>query len=224
MIFDANNELFKSVDDRIEYLTMDWLAQNLYILLRNRSNRQQSIIVFDLRTRKRRTIVKDQQIQPSILLIDPSKTELYWITQNSPSILNIGNLQGELKKRIQLSSLETNVTYFSYDPISHELIYVIDSNIYGLNTLNYRQASPKIIYDHSANIENALFVHPILYFTSRNDQTESGTIQLNAIDILAKSFAKNIAKFKDLNALKLFVDMAPTMPTGKDQHDRCIDC
>lgn len=196
----------------------------MYILLRNRSNRQQSIIVFDLRTRKRRTIVKDQQIQPSILLIDPSKTDLYWITQNSPSILNIGNLQGELKKRIQLSTLETNVTYFSYDPISHELIYVIDSNIYGLNTLNYRQTSPRIIYDHSANIENALFVHPILYFTSRNDQTESSTIQLNAIDILAKSFAKNIAKFKDLNALKLFIDMAPTMPTGTDGDDRCIDC
>ena len=166
--------------------------------------------------------MKNQQIQPSILVIDPLKTDLYWITQNSPSTLNIANLQGELKKQIPLSSSDLNVNYFSYDPISHEIIYVIDSNIYGLSTLNYRHASPRIIYDHSSTIGNPLFVYPILYFTSENNQTESSNIQLHAIDILAKSFAKNIAKFKDLNALKLFVDMAPTMPTGKNEHHRPI--
>lgn len=144
------------------------------------------------------------------------KTDLYWITHNSPSILNIGNLQGELKNKIPLSTSDLNVNYFSYDPISHEIIYVIDSNIYGMNTLNSRHPSPRIIYDHSSKIDNALFVYPILYFTSQNNQTQSSNIQLHAIDILAKSFAKNIAKFKDLNALKLFVDMAPTMPTGND--------
>jgi hypothetical protein len=140
------------------------------------------------------------------------------VTHNSPSILNIANLQGETKKQIQLSSTDSNVSYLSYDPISHEIIYIINSNIYGLNTLDSHQSSSRIIYEHSSKIENALFVHPILYFTNENNQADSSVIHLHAIDILAKSFAKNIARFKDFNALISFIDMASVMPTSANQH------
>ncbi len=199
------------MDERIEYITIDWTTQNLYVLVRNKKNLQQTIFVLDVRTRKRRIIIKNQQIQPSILLIDPIKTELYWISHNSPSVLNIANLQGQIKKQIQLSTSDSNVSYLSYDPITHEILYIINSNIYGLNTLNHHHLLPRIIYEHSSTIENALFVHPIVYFTS---QTNSSIIYLHTIDILAKSFAKNIAKFKGFNSLKSFLDMAPVMPTS----------
>ena len=102
----------------------------------------------------------------------------------------------------------------SYNPLTHEIIFVINSTIYGLNTLDHNSLSPRVIYEHSSNIQNALFVHPILYFTNENNQTDLSIIDLHAVDILAKSFAKNMAKFKDFNLLKLFIDMAPIMPTN----------
>ncbi len=218
IVFDSNYELYKSKDERIEYLTIDWLTQNLYILVRNKKNLQQYIFILDIRTRKRRIILQNQQIQPSIFIIDPIKTELYWISRNSPSIFNIGNLQGEIKKQIQLSSTDSNVSYLSYNSIGHEIIYVINSNIYGLNTLDHHYLIPRIIYEHSSKIENTLFVHPILYFTNENNETESSIISLNTINILAKSFAKNIVKFKNFNLVKLFIDMAPMMPTSTNHH------
>jgi hypothetical protein len=198
-------------------LTLDWLTQNLYVLVRNKKTLQQTIFILDIRTRKRRTIIKNQQIQPPIFIIDPIKTDLYWISHNSPSIFNIGNLQGQIKKQIQLSSTDSNVSYLSYNPITHEIIYIINSNIYRLNTLDHHHLSSRIIYEHSSIIQNALFVHPILYFTNENNEIDSSIIYLNAIDILAKSFAKNIAKFKDINSVKLFIDMNPIMPTSANQ-------
>ena len=219
LIFDSNNELYKSIDERIEYLTIDWLTQNLYVLVRNKKSLKQTIFLLDIRTQKRRTIIKNQHIQPSILIIDPIKTDLYWITHHSPSVFNIANLQGQIKKQIQLFSTDSNVSYMSYDPVAHEIIFVVDSTIYGLNTLNHHQLLPRIIYEHSSEIKNALLVHPILYFTNEHNNTDSSSnIYLNAIDILAKSFAKNIARLKDFDSLKLFIDMAPIMPTGTSNY------
>lgn len=102
----------------------------------------------------------------------------------------------------------------SYDPITHEIIFVAGSTIYGLNTLDRQHRSPRVIYEHSAEINNPLFIHPVLYFTNDHNETEATSISLHAIDVLAKSFAKDIARFKDFQAVKLFVDMAPTMPTS----------
>jgi hypothetical protein len=104
----------------------------------------------------------------------------------------------------------------SYDSITHEIIFVVNSIIYGLNTLDHRLL-PRIIYEHSSNIYNALFIHPILYFTDENNNTNSSIIHLNAINILAKSFAKHITKFKDFDSVKLFIDMAPIMPSSNYQ-------
>ncbi|CAF2846878.1 unnamed protein product [Rotaria sp. Silwood2] len=214
LIFDSNNELYKSTDEHIEYLALDSLAQNLYVLIRNKQTQQQTIFILDIRTHKRRTIVKNQHIQPSIILVDPVKTNLYWISHNSPLTLNIGNLQGQIKKHIHLLSTDSNISYISYDPITHEIIFVVNSIIYGFNTLDYRHHSSRIIYEHSSVIQNPLFIHPILYFTHQNNDTDSSMIYLQSIDILAKSFAKRIAKFKSFNSLKLFIDMAPIMPTS----------
>jgi hypothetical protein len=43
-------------------------------------------------------------------------------------------------------------------------------------------------------------------------------IYLNAIDILAKSFAKNMARFKNFNSIKSFIDMTPIMPTSTNYY------
>ncbi|CAF0827396.1 unnamed protein product [Adineta steineri] len=288
--FDSNNELYKNSSEHIEYLTIDWLTQNLYVLVHDKNTHQQNVFILDIRTHKRRTILNKQHFQPAILLIDPIKTNLYWISHNSPSSLHIANLQGHMKKQSQLFSTDTNISYISYDSITHEIIFVVNSSIYGLNTLDhnrlvprliYEHSSywishnspsslhianlqghmkkqsqlfstdtnisyisydsitheiifvvnssiyglntldhnrlvPRLIYEHSSNIHNALFVHPILYFTNENNNnnnnTDSSIIHLHAIDILAKSFAKNLAKFKNFDSLKLFIDMAPNMP------------
>ncbi|CAF0871036.1 unnamed protein product [Adineta steineri] len=213
--FDSNNELYKNSSEHIEYLTIDWLTQNLYVLVHDKNTHQQNVFILDIRTHKRRTILNKQHFQPSILLIDPIKTNLYWISHNSPSSLHIANLQGHMKKQSQLFSTDTNISYISYDSITHEIIFVVNSSIYGLNTLDHNRLVPRLIYKHSSNIHNALFVHPILYFTNENNNnnnTDSSIIYLHAIDILAKSFAKNLAKFKNFDSLKLFIDMAPNMP------------
>ncbi|CAF0925285.1 unnamed protein product [Adineta steineri] len=213
--FDSNNELYKNSSEHIEYLTIDWLTQNLYVLVHDKNTHQQNVFILDIRTHKRRTILIKQHFQPSILLIDPIKTNLYWISHNSPSSLHIANLQGHMKKQSQLFSTDTNISYISYDSITHEIIFVVNSSIYGLNTLDHNRLVPRLIYEHSSNIHNALFVHPILYFTNENNNnnnTDSSIIHLHAIDILAKSFAKNLAKFKNFDSLKLFIDMAPNMP------------
>ncbi|CAF1083583.1 unnamed protein product [Rotaria sp. Silwood1] len=212
LTFDTNNELYKTTDEHIEYLALDSLTQNLYVLMRNKKTQQQTIFILNIRTHKRRTIIKNQHIQPSIILVDPIKTHLYWISHNSPAILNIGNLQGQIKKHLHLLPTDSNISYMSYDPITHEIIFVVNSTIYGFNTLDYRHYSSRIIYEHSSTIQNPLFIHPILYFTQQSIDTESPKIYLQAIDILAKSFAKKIAKFKNFNSLKLFIDMAPVMP------------
>ncbi|CAF3131473.1 unnamed protein product [Rotaria socialis] len=217
LTFDSNNELYKGVDERIEYLTIDGLTQNLYILIRNKKTLQQKISILNIRTHKKRTIVKNQHIQPSILIVDPIKTNLYWISHDSPSKLNIGNLQGQIKKQIQLLSTDSNISYMSYDPITHAIVFVSQSTIYGLNTLDYHNKnhlSSRIIYEHSSIIQNALFIHPILYFTQENNDSGASPVRLHSIDILAKSYAKNMAKFKNVNSLKLFVDMAPILPLG----------
>ncbi|CAF3518075.1 unnamed protein product [Adineta steineri] len=214
--FDSNNELYKNSSEHIEYLTIDWLTQNLYVLVHDKNTHQQNVFILDIRTHKRRTILNKQHFQPAILLIDPIKTNLYWISHNSPSSLHIANLQGHMKKQSQLFSTDTNISYISYDSITHEIIFVVNSSIYGLNTLDHNRLVPRLIYEHSSNIHNALFVHPILYFTNENNNnnnnTDSSIIHLHAIDILAKSFAKNLAKFKNFDSLKLFIDMAPNMP------------
>ena len=101
----------------------------------------------------------------------------------------------------------------SYDPITHEVIFVLNSTIYGLNTLDYQHnLSPRVIYEHSSTIQNALLAHPILYFTHEHSSTNSPKIYLHAIDIIAKSFAKNIARFKNFDSLQLFLHMAPNTP------------
>ncbi|CAF0753970.1 unnamed protein product [Adineta steineri] len=213
--FDSNNELYKNSSEHIEYLTIDWLTQNLYVLVHDKNTHQQNVFILDIRTHKRRTILKKQHFQPAILLIDPIKANLYWISHNSPSSLHIANLQGHMKKQSQLFSTDTNISYISYDSITHEIIFVVNSSIYGLNTLDHNRLVPRLIYEHSSNIHNALFVHPILYFTNENNNnnnTDPSIIHLHAIDILAKSFAKNLAKFKNFDSLKLFIDMAPNMP------------
>ena len=200
----------------MEYLTIDWLAQNLYILSKNKQTGQQSISVLNIRTHKRRTLVKNQHIQPAILIVDPVKTDLYWMNHNSPSLFNIANLEGQVKKQLRFSSIDSNVTYVSYDPITHEVILVTDATVYGLNTLDRQRSSPRVLYEHSSSIRHALFVHPILYFTDDRNETTASTVHLHAIDVVAKSFAKNVARFKEFNSLTLFLDVAPTMPTSKN--------
>ncbi|UJR37943.1 hypothetical protein I4U23_030628 [Adineta vaga] len=212
LIFDPNNELYKNLDGKIEYLTIDSLTQNLYVLVRNQITFQQNIFILNIRTQKQRTIVKNQHIQPAILLLDPIKTNLYWISHNSPSIFHIANLQGQMKKQIQLFPDNSTISYMSYDPITYEVIFVVNSTIYGLNTLDHRRLIPRIIYEHSSNIHNALFVYPILYFTNEiHNKTETTMIDLHAIDILARSYAKNMTKLKSFDSLKLFVDMTPAV-------------
>ncbi|CAF0780089.1 unnamed protein product [Rotaria sordida] len=223
LTFDSNNELYKSTDEHIEYITLDKLAQNLYVLIRNKKTQQQTIFILNIRTHKRRTIIKNQRIQPSIILVDPIKTNLYWISHNSPLTLNIGNLQGQIKKYIRLSSIDSNISYISYDSVTHEIIFVINSTIYGLNTLDYHHHVPRIIYEHSSIIQNPLFIHPILYFTHQNNNTDSSAIHLQSVDILAKSFAKKITKFKNFNSLKLFVDMAPSIPISSTTINHCTN-
>lgn len=212
--FDTNNQVYKSVDQRIEYLTVDWLTKNLYLLIRNKKTQQQNVVLIDLRTQKRRTLLKNQQIQPAVLIVDPLKSDLYWISRQSPYQFNIGNLQGQIEKQIVLSASESNISFVSYDPISQEILYVIDSKIYGLNTLDHRQLKPRLIYEHSSIIKNAIFIHPNLYFTNDFNETDSTPILLNAIDIVAKSFAKNLVRLKDFSSLKLSLNMFPTMPTS----------
>jgi hypothetical protein len=217
LLFDTNNELYKSQEDLVESITLDWLAQNLYVLLRNRKTQEQTVVLLDIRTHKRRLAVKHQRIQPSTILIDPAKAELYWISQQSRVVLNIANLQGQLKGHITLATNDASVTYAAYDSVTHELIYVIDSTIYGLNTLDRFRASPRIIYEHSSTIQQPMFISPILHFTVDQNRNETGPIVLHAIDIVAKSYAKNIARFANFEKFKLFLDLAPTMPNGKDE-------
>lgn len=190
---------------------MDGLSQNLYVLVRNKYTDQQTVFVLDSRTRNRRTIVKGQRIQPSVIVVDPIKAELYWITRNSPSAVNIANLQGEVKRRAQLFTTESNVSYISYDPIAQDLIFTVGSVVYGLNTLDQRRLTPRVLYEHSSNIAGALFVHPVLYFTDEVNQTESSIVHLHAIDILAKSYARNVASLKNFGSLAVFADLAPAM-------------
>lgn len=212
--FDTNNQIYKSVDQRIESLTVDWLTKNLYLLVRNKKTQQQNVVLIDLRTQKRRTLLKNQQIQPAVLIVDPLKNDLYWISRQSPYQFNIANLQGQIEKQIVLSTGESNISFVSYDPISQEILYVIDSKIYGLNTLDHRQLKGRLIYEHSSIIKNPIFIHPNLYFTNDLNETDSTPISLNAIDIVAKSFAKNLVRLKDFSSLKLSLNMVPTMPTS----------
>ena len=198
-------------------MAIDWIAQNLYVLTRNEKTSEDSIILIDIRTRKRRIIVKNQRIEPPIILVDPIKANLYWLTQTSLSHLNVANLQGQVKRNIQLSSLNSKIRYISYDTISHDILIVTDSTIYGLNTLNFLQSTIRFIYEHSSIIENPLFVSPILYFTSFRPNDEFNELNLNSIDIVAKSFAKNIESLKIFRNLSLFVNMNPTMPRSKTQ-------
>ena len=46
----------------------------------------------------------------------------------------------------------------------------------------------------------------------------SSKIYLNAIDILAKSFAKNVGQLKNFLSLKLFVHMAPIAPISDSNY------
>lgn len=208
LTFDSQDEIYTSFDEQIEHITVDWTTENIYVLVRNKHNSQQTVFILNTRTQKRHTIIKNQRIQPSILTLDPVKAELYWISHSSPSVLNVGNLEGEIKKQFQLSSSNSSISYLTYDPITHEIIYIINSTIYGLNTLDSKRFNSRIIYENSFPIENALFISPIVYFTATSN------LQLNAIDILAKSFAKNLANFKQFESLNLFIDMTPPMPTN----------
>lgn len=206
-------------------MAIDRQAQNLYILVRNKNNLQNSIIVFSIRTYKKRTIVQNQQISPSMLVVDSVKPNLYWISHESPSKLNIANLQGQVKKQIQLLPTDSNITYISYDPITHEIIFVSDSTIYGFNTLDYRRQDhvlSRVIYEHSSVIQNSLFVHPMLYFTQENNDIENSVTYLHSIDILGKSYAKNVAKLKNFKSLKLFVDMTPIVPLSSSKTYVCL--
>lgn len=202
------------MNEYIEYLAIDRITNNLYALVRNKNTLEQAILILDTRTLKRRTIVKKANVQPSIIIVDPMKTNLYWISHQSPSILNVANLQGQLKRQIHLLSTDTIVSYMSYDPITQDIIFVADSTVYGINTLDDHQhrLSSRILYEHTSKIKNCLFVHPILYFTNENNDNESSTMHLNSINIVAKSYAKDIAKFKNFNQLKLFLEIAPVSP------------
>lgn len=212
LAFDVNDEFYKTADGEIQSISIDWLSRNLYVLVRDKKTMVSSIILIDLRTRKRRVIVKNQQTEPAIILVDPLKTNLYWITKNSPSLLNIANLQGQMKKTISLSSITSTIDYVAYDSITHELVLVSNTSIYTLNTLNMHQPVPKLIYEHSSTIDRPLLIYPTLFFVSKVQHESETTLNLNTIDVVAKSFAKNVAHLKDLNNLNVLADMSPTMP------------
>ncbi|CAF1089380.1 unnamed protein product [Adineta ricciae] len=173
--FNSSQKLYEKANQRIEYLTLDGSAQNLYALVRDQITRQQKIFILNTRTHKRRTI---------------------------------GTFKVKQKKQFQLFSSNSNVSYMSYDVITQEILFIVNSTVYGLNTLDHRRLKPRVIYEHSSTIHNALFVYPIVYFTDDDqNNSEASVIDLHAIDILAKSYAKNVTKLRNFNSLKLFIDM-----------------
>ncbi|CAF1183357.1 unnamed protein product, partial [Didymodactylos carnosus] len=205
---DSNPILYDGLDEIIEYLSVDWMTNNLYLLIRNKSTNLLHIKVLNILTLKKRIILSNVETNIPIIITDLIKQYLYWIKFNNEtnvSSLIISDLSGTIKKEIYL--LNSTISFLAYDTYTHDLIYISNSTVYSYNTLLLDTITSKLIY----NIP------------------QQDTVTNTKVALFNKSYSAQVAQYesKNLHDIKLFISLITQVttelciPLGRDQFE-CI--
>ncbi|CAF1070501.1 unnamed protein product [Didymodactylos carnosus] len=195
ILLESNPALYSGSDEIIEYLSIDWITNNLYLLIRNKSTNLLYIKLLNNLTLKERIISSNIETNIFIIIADPVKHYLYWIKFNNEtgvSSLIISDLSGTIQKEIYL--LNSTISFLTYDVYTHDLFYVTNSSVYAYNTLLLDKTSPRFIYtipqqDTVAKI--LLFNNDLIYAEESQPVTHSNECAKSPCSELCIPFEHN---------------------------------